>query len=368
MSASYPENLVELEAWLKDRDREYYEKDAPTVSDAVYDAATSYWERMAGKTWEVLGKPSEQLTRIPHVVPMLSLSKETEIEGVVAWIPDPDEVYVLLPKIDGMAGRLKYDAGQLANAVSRGDGSVGESILHSLKLPLASGHIPDVLPDPPPGDLYPGGEVYLPKELFKLVGGANPRNVGAGLVRRQTPHPHQAHLRFVAYHLVDPTGHAGETYLEQLEWLRCQGFEIPPHATIHGADFQHLTLDALHPDQWLNPGEVLPYEIDGVVITLNNLAKRAALGETGHHPRWACAVKFATEIAVTKLITVEWSATRTGVVVPTAVFEAVNLCGTIVTRATLHNLEHYQKLGVRPGDMVKVRKANDIIPELIGKA
>lgn len=366
---SFPASLELLTDWLRDRDREYYVEDNPTVEDSVYDAAVQAYKKLAGKSWEVLGAPSEKLTRVPHVTPMLSLYKVTEIlgaDGLVVWTPHSEEVYVLLPKIDGMAGRIKYTDGKLVGAVSRGDGSVGESILHSLR-PILGSFIPVELPDPPPGDFYVGGEVYLPKAFFPLVGGANPRNAGAGLVRRQTPDPKQAYLRFVAYNLIDSTGHAGETYLEQLEWLRCQGFEVPPHITINGEDFPHLEVPGLHPDEWLNPDETLPYEIDGAVLTLNNLAKRAALGETGHHPRWAVAVKFETKTAVAELLAMEWNAGRTGVIPPTAVFTAVNLCGTVVTRATMHNLEHYQKMQARVGDKVIIEKRGDIIPAVKGK-
>src|ERR1022692_3384613 len=122
----------DLKVWLETRDTEYYTNDTPTVDDVTYDTATTYWREITGKPWESLGKPSEKLTRIQHVVPMLSLEKHTEIDTLVKWTPKQG-VYVLSPKVDGMACRLKYADGKLVAAYSRGDGSYGESILHSLK-------------------------------------------------------------------------------------------------------------------------------------------------------------------------------------------------------------------------------------------
>lgn len=355
----FPTGLKELESWLKKRDNEYYNQDAPSVSDAVYDSAVAYWKTLTGKTWEVLGNASKEFTRIPHVVPMLSLEKVTSIDELVSWTPHAGD-YILTPKIDGMACRLTYINGKLVEAVSRGDGTVGESIIHSLK-PIIGTFIPATLSGVP-AEFYVSGEIYLPTDLFAIVGGSNPRNVAAGLVRRKTSSGDQKHLRFIAYSVV---GSWQSTYANQLELLSNYGFDTPPFKQLNHNDFSSYTIEKFNPDAWHT--ESLIYEIDGAVISVNDIDYRERLGETSHHPRWACAVKFEVKTAVSTLLAVEWNASRTGVIVPTAIFEAVNLCGTIVTRATMHNFEHYQKMNIRVGEQIIIAKQGDIIPAVKGK-
>lgn len=366
---SYPPDTAALTEWLKLRDYEYWVNNTPTVDDIIYDAAVKHYKVLTKRDWDVLGRAPDQTSRILHVKPMLSLQKVTEIEGpasLVAWTPRLGK-YVLSPKCDGLAGRIKYVNRKLAGIVSRGDGTYGESLLQGLR-PIVGEHIPAYLAGAPTGDHFVDGEVYLPTALFSLVGGANPRNAAAGLVRRQSADPRQKHLRFVAYKTLAAPGEVGDDYLEQLQWMKAEGFEVMPHATIDSMDFAHLTIEGLRPEHWLSPDEVLPYEIDGVVIALNDLTAREELGETGHHPRWAVAIKFETKVAEATLLGVEWNASRTGPISATGIFTSVNLCGTVVTRATLHNLEHYQKLGATIGSRILIEKRGDIIPAIKGLA
>ena len=358
--ADFPRDIAALQTWLQTKDIEYYDKDAPSVPDSVYDAAVAFWKEATGKPWEVLGSASKEFKRVKHIEPMLSLEKVTSVEELLAWVPAEND-YVLTPKIDGMACRLVYKNGKLVEALSRGNGTVGESIIHSLQ-PIIGSHIPASLGDAPP-HFYVTGEVYLPTDLFARVGGANPRNAAAGLVRRKAPTAHQQHLRFIAYNILDNQWKT--KYQEHLEWLELRGFQCPPHQVISSKEFSSYSLETLSPKHWHD--KELEYETDGVVLAANELHVRESLGATNHHPRWACAVKFEVKTAVSTLIAVEWNAGRTGVIVPTAIFQAVNLCGTVVTRATMHNFEHYQKMGIRVGDQIVIAKQGDIIPAVKGK-
>lgn len=347
-----------LKAQLEAADEAYYINDNPTLTDAEYDKLVAQYKQLTGETWVKLGRPSEKLTRIPHVVPMLSLDKKTSSAELAKWVPMPGH-YTLMPKIDGLSAEWRFTAGLLQMAVSRGDGTVGESVLHSMQNLIRGGHAPETLTgytDP----VQVRGEIYLPKALWALHFGhtKNPRNTAAGLVRRQEVHSEQQHLRFIAYRVIGPEWDVPE----QLAWLAAQGFEVPPSVGVGHSQLGTMTAEQLHPDSWA--GE-LPYEIDGVVVVHNSLAAQQELGETGSFPKWACAYKFATEEKETELLAVEWNASRTGAITPVYVFRAVQLCGTIVSRATGHNLGQYQAKGARVGDTIVVRKSNEIIPEVV---
>jgi DNA ligase (NAD+) len=360
-------NSADIESQLQLHDVAYYTHDAPTISDVEYDALKASWEAATGRLWEVLGTSTKLFTRIPHRTPMLSLGKVFTISELVKWLPDATAVYAVQPKIDGLAVSLHYRNG-LCDAVSRGDGTVGESVSHSLAPiiqtgPKHTGHIPFAIAGEYGLDSEVRGEVYIPKDLFVKVGGQNPRNSGAGLVRKLEYDPRQQHLRFVAYRFVDHayTGLGGD-YKTHLGVLKGAGFQTPPTLFLTGAEIGKLIMETSHPSQlWPD----LPYETDGLVISLVDLAAREALGETGHHPRWACALKFPTEEVETIYLGTEWKAGRTGTITPTHVITAVRLCGTTVSRATGHNLKAYLELGAEPGDTVRVRKSGEIIPEIL---
>lgn len=354
MSTATLEELIPL---LRHADQAYHENNDPILTDAEYDDLVKQYQTLSGDEWVPLGKPSEQLTRIPHKRPMLSLQKFTETVALFKWAPIQG-IYIQTPKIDGLSAELRYVDGRWKTAVSRGDGTVGESITHAL-IPIAGVHFPLTLPAPyDQGEVEIRGEIYLPPRLFAQIGGKNPRNVAAGLCRRQEVGPHHQHLRFLAYRAF---GADETTYQEQLGNLDTAGFNTPPARQLNSGHFAAYGVEQLHPNSWA--GE-MDYEIDGTVIALDDLNAREELGDTTSYPRWAAAFKFATEEKETTYLGTEWNANRTGPVVPTHLFEAVHLCGTIVTRATGHNLEQFLKLNAAPGDIVVAKKANEIIPQL----
>lgn len=346
--------LEKIEQLLQQADRAYYEQDDPIMSDADYDLLAARYENLTGQRWMTLGKASAQLTRIPHQVPMLSLEKVTSMEAFGNWLHPGVRYYTCLPKIDGMSCALRYKKGKLHMALTRGDGAVGESILHNVQA-LVGKHIPETLPIHQDAEVR--GEIYIPLSLWQAEWGKNPRNVAAGYMRRQTVTRDAQRVRFIAYRLLQDT--AFQTYTETLKTLADYGFQVPPWLRIADDKIPGLTADKLHPSSWAGN---LDYEIDGTVISIDDLQLHARLGETHKYPRWACAYKFETMRAQTRLLNVEWAAGRTGVIVPTAVFEAVDLCGTTVNRATLHNFKFYQDLGAEPGDIIEVSKRNEIIP------
>lgn len=364
-------NQDQLKAALVAADEAYYNRDNPVISDSEYDKLTQKWQQLTGDKWMQLGQPSAQLTRIPHLEPMQSLEKVRSIPELAAWGQRANGLCIITPKVDGLSGELRYDAqGQLVMGVSRGDGTVGEAVLHSLGEAVRSGVVPGKLHQQLVVRGMAGhggaacqvrGEIYLPKDKLAIVGGANCRNVAAGLVRRQSVDPRQAHLRYIAYGLSGPAFDTWN-YHQKLNWLHAHGFEVPLHFTVEASRLDTLNLIHLHPDHWA--GE-LTYEIDGVVITYNDRDIQTTLGTTSRFPKWACAFKFETPEAETTLLAIEWSANRSGVIVPVYIFQAVHLCGTTVTRATGHNLGAYLNLGARVGDRIVVRKANEIIPEVV---
>ena len=356
---------AELKELLQAADKAYYENDSPIMTDREYDELVGRWASMAGDKWMTLGTPSLQLTRVPHVIPMLSLEKVNSVAELQAWVPVTDSSLVLAPKIDGCSCTLRYEHGKLVQALSRGDGYVGESVLQALRQIIGrlpgEGGIPSELRGAT-RSMEVRGEIVIFNEHFHLVGGANPRNSAAGLLRRQESSEKQSYLRFVAYRVVN--GKEQVDYADSLLTLANWGFLTPPTVIINENVLKNWTSESLHPNSWCGR---LPYEIDGVVLTLERTDKWVDLGETNKYPRWACAYKFATDEAETKLLAVEWHPARTGVITPVYVFEAVKLCGTVVTRATGHNLEQYLKLGAGVGDRVMVRKSNEIIPQVIRK-
>ncbi len=360
----------ELAKLLSEADAAYYDLDDPLMEDSEYDALTEQYRQLTGQKWMRVGQPSELLTRVPHSAPMLSLEKVKSIQELVAWTP-ASGTFLCTPKIDGLSCAIRYKRGRPYAAISRGDGRVGESVFHSLQ-PIMGDAFPDEIPYT--GELEVRGEIYLiPTDYTKLnelrqeMGQKlfkNPRNAAAGIVRRQKPDHESAHLKFVAYKIVD---HRGPHYLSQLEMLQQWGFQVPPSIRGLTGDFGALTPETLHPDHWARSHLPLPYEIDGVVITLDDLTSWRELGETDKYPRFACAYKFESQETVTELLDVIWQVGRSGVVTPVAVFKAVQLCGTTVNRATLHNLKFYLDLGAQIGDKIRVCKSNEVIPRVLGR-
>ena len=388
----------QLQQWA----HEYYVLDAPTVPDGAYDKAFEQLQALEGAypalvtpdspTQRVIGAVLQGLTPVRHVVPMLSIRTETDNEATGAEAFDArirreleldDSAsaveYVAEPKFDGLAMSLRYENGRLVHAVTRGDGEVGEDVTHNIRtirqiplvLPLGDGGVPPVL--------EVRGEVYMRRADFQALnarqeaaGGkqfANPRNAAAGSVRQLDSHiAMQRPLSFFAYGMGDVTpaeqgGPAFATHYAMLQQLKAWGFPVAAQVRIaHGAS----ELVAFHAELGAQRA-ALPYEIDGVVYKVNSLALQRQLGFVTREPRWAVAHKYPAEEMATVMEGIDVQVGRTGKLTPVARLAPVSVGGVTVTNATLHNLFEIRKKRVRVGDTVIVRRAGDVIPEVVGK-
>ncbi|WP_370682476.1 NAD-dependent DNA ligase LigA [Comamonas sp. GB3 AK4-5] len=391
-----------LRAQLNQWAHEYYVQDAPSVPDGEYDRVFQQLQGLEGAypefitpdspTQRVIGAVLDGLTPVRHVVPMLSIRTETDNEATGAQAFDArirreleleDSAaaveYVCEPKFDGLAMSLRYELGQLVHAVTRGDGEVGEEVTHNIRtirqipltLPMGEGGVPPVL--------EVRGEVYMRRADFarlnerqEAVGGklfANPRNAAAGAVRQLDSNiAAQRPLSFFAYGLGDitPAAEGGPqfgTHYAMLQQLKSWGFPVAPQVCIaYGA----AELVAFHARMGAERS-ALPYEIDGVVYKVNSLAQQRQLGFVTREPRWAVAHKYPAEEMPTVMEGIDVQVGRTGKLTPVARLAPVAVGGVVVTNATLHNLFETRKKGVRVGDTVIVRRAGDVIPEVVGK-
>jgi len=372
----------------------YYNQDAPEISDFEYDAMFEELKSLEAAfpeidtpdspTHKVGGTASEKFEKVTHPVKMGSLSDVFSEEELTAFLTrttdalvesgiSPEEiVYSVEPKIDGLSVSLTYQDGQLTLGATRGDGKVGENVTENVRT-IAG--IPHVLPEKL--NLTVRGEVYMPRDAFEHLNGikaenreklfANPRNAAAGSLRRlNAEETAAAHLDIFVFNYQTGDlyldGHEPETHGETIGRIAALGF--------HAIRIQTLTSD--HDavlDAVRQIGEMrsqLPYDIDGAVIKLNSLHQRRLAGENPSTPKWAAAFKYPPEQKQTKLIDIEVNVGRTGVLTPLAILEPVQLAGTTVSRATLHNIDIIRERDVRIGDTVIVQKAGDIIPEIIG--
>jgi len=391
-----------LRAQLQQWAHEYYVQDAPTVPDGEYDRVFQQLQGLEGAypqlitpdspTRRVIGAVLDGLTPVRHVVPMLSIRTETDTEATGAEAFDarirrelelddsaPAVEYVCEPKFDGLAMSLRYEQGRLVHAVTRGDGEVGEEVTHNIRtirqipltLPTGVGGVPPVL--------EVRGEVYMRRaDLEKLnarqeAAGAklfaNPRNAAAGAVRQLDSNvAAQRPLSFFAYGMGDvtPVAEGGPqfgTHYALLQQLKAWGFPVAPQVQIaHGA----AELVAFHARMGAERA-TLPYEIDGVVYKVNSLALQRQLGFVTREPRWAVAHKYPAEEMPTVMEGIDVQVGRTGKLTPVARLAPVAVGGVVVTNATLHNLFETRKKGVRVGDTVIVRRAGDVIPEVVGR-
>lgn len=382
---------------LRHHEHLYYVLDAPQWTDAQYDARMNELKRLEAEhpelvtadspTQRVGGKPKDGFAKVPHSRPMLSLDNaynEAELrawaERVAGGLTSSDAVeYVCELKLDGLSLALQYGPGRgdeavLLNGITRGDGSIGEDVssnvrtirsvpLHIDAAKLKVGKLPQ--------RFEVRGEVVLPQKAFEkmneervaagMAPAANPRNAAAGTIRTLEPNVvAQRRLEFFAYFLLQD----GDTLLpkqsEGLDALKGAGFLVNPHArTVGSID---AVLEFIAKAETLR--DTLPYEIDGVVIKVNAVAQQRRLGFTGKAPRWAIAYKFPARAAITKLEDVLFQVGRTGKVTPVAALVAVFIGGTTVTRATLHNADEIERLGVRIGDFVSVERGGDVIPKI----
>ena len=366
--------------------KKYYVEDAPEISDYEYDrmyAALLSLEREYPEydspdspTKRIGGAALDKFEKVAHTVRMDSLSDVFSFEELREFLDRvraviPDAVYSVEPKIDGLSVSLHYENGVLVQGATRGDGFVGEDVTQNLKTIFS---IPLSLPEPL--TLTVRGEVYMPRAVFERINDsreregkalmANPRNAAAGSLRQLDPSVTAARaLDLFLFNLQDgdlySDGRTPETHSETLDRLASLGFPVIRHRrTAESADDIIAHIEKI--------GEMrsdLPYDIDGVVVKIDRLKDRDALGLGTNTPKWAVAYKFPPEQKETILREIEIAVGRTGVLTPTAVFDPIRLAGTTVSRATLHNYDFIREKGVMLGDVILVQKAGDIIPEVV---
>lgn len=377
------QRIEQLTKLITEYDRAYFVEDNPVVSDAVYDQLfhellhlEEAYPDLAfehSPTKRVGAEPIDAFNEAEHEVPMLSLGNafhEQELRDfhrrVTAVIGD-DVEYVCELKIDGLAISLTYDEGKLVRGATRGDGTVGEDITSNLRTIRS---VPLTIEETSRFEVR--GEAYMPKSAFEKLNEArianeeqpfaNPRNAASGSLRQLNPKiaaQRQLDLFIFGYgvwHDETLTSHS-----DRLDALAELGFKINNH-------WERCTSieDVIaYVQKWTEDRNSLPYEIDGIVIKVNNIEKQAQLGFTASSPRWAIAYKFPAIEAVTTLYDIELSVGRTGVVTPTALLEPVFIDGSTVSRATLHNADQIKALDIRLGDRVIIKKAGDIIPKVV---
>ncbi len=362
----------------------YYNNDEPEISDYEYDQLMLQLKKLEADYPELVTKNSptqmvggnarrEAGVLVAHDVPMLSLqdvfSRQEVEEFVTSAIEQLDNPeFVVEEKIDGLSLALRYRDGVLAQAITRGDGIIqGEDVTDNAKVIK---DIKEKLKEPLPY-FEIRGEVYMSREAFAKVNArqellglkqfANPRNCAAGTLRQlNSKVVKDRQLSMFVFNLQRVEGREFASHTEAYEFMKKQGIKV-----IHNYQVCHTASEVMGAIDRIGAsrGE-LPYDIDGAVVKLNSFAQRQALGETSKVPRWAVAYKYPPEEKETKLLNIELSVGRTGRITPTAVFEPVQLCGTKVERATLHNQDFIDGLDIRIGDTIKVFKSGEIIPKV----
>jgi DNA ligase (NAD+) len=383
--------LERLAAEIGAHDERYYQEDAPTVSDATYDALRRRNEEIEARfpalvradspSRRVGAQPSQKFAKVRHAVPMLSLGNALSDEEVVEFVErvrrflrlpeDAKLAFTAEPKIDGLSCSLLYEGGQLVRAATRGDGSEGEDVtanvrtLEDIPQRLAGRRVPE--------RCEVRGEVYMTKSAFlalndrqKAAGRqifANPRNSAAGSLRQLDPAITASRpLGFFAYSWGEMSELPAPTQSGMLEWFADRGFTTNPLMKVctsvedllafhHDIETQRATLD---------------YDIDGVVYKVDRLDLQQRLGFVSRNPRWAIAHKFPAEKATTIVQAIDVQVGRTGALTPIARLEPVTVGGVVVSNATLHNADEIERLGVRIGDTVTIQRAGDVIPQVLG--
>ncbi len=326
------------------------------------------------------GRPLDKFEEVPHLQPMLSLANARNEEELAAWVVRSERYlarqgvemgdvrFVTEPKIDGLAISLVYEDGVLVRGATRGNGEVGEDVTQNLR---TIGAIPLRVDDAPPL-LEVRGEIYLPLAAFARLNEQraeageptfmNPRNSAAGSIRQLDPALAASRpLSMWTYGIGEVDGLEFDAHHEWLEWLRDHGFRVNPDVQVH--DTVEEVVAAC--DAWLERRDRLDFEIDGVVVKVDDLDLQRQLGVVGREPRGAIAWKFPPTTATTTLKQVAWNVGRTGHMVPFAVLEPVQVSGVIVKLATLHNEEDLLRKDVRDGDEVIVMRAGDVIPQVV---
>jgi len=379
--------LASLREKIRHHDHRYYVLDKPEISDKEYDALyhrlkeieTAHPDLITpdSPTQRVSGRAVTTFGQIRHRVPMLSLDNTYSAEEVHAWaermaktLQDQTVTYVLNPKIDGLSLSLIYEDGILVSAATRGDGSTGEDVTLNARTIKA---IPLKLRGKPPALLEVRGEVFMELPDFRKMNQdlqengqepfVNPRNAAAGSLRQKDPRITATRpLKFFAHSYADPGGESlYKRYMGFLEFCEEAGLAVAkPLKTEKSVDGVLKTCLA-----WQEAREKWPFEIDGVVIRLDDLNQQRELGFTAKSPRWAVAYKFPAKQATTKVLDVVHSVGRTGVITPAAKLEPVECGGVVISNATLHNYDEVKRLDVRIGDTVVIERAGEVIPKVV---
>jgi DNA ligase (NAD+) len=390
VSGTPEQRAAELRQELAGHNHRYYVLDDPTVDDDTYDALLDELRAIEADhpelrtpdspTQRVGAPPLERFEQVEHAEQMLSLANARNEEELRAWetrvrnhlkrldISAAEFSYTTEPKIDGLAISLTYEEGVFIRGATRGDGRVGEDVTQNLR---TIGSIPLSIDGAPPL-VEVRGEVYLPIADFKALNErraeagepafANPRNSAAGSIRQLDPNlAAERPLSVWCYGIGATDGLNLATHSDEVEWLREKGFKVNPDTDHH--EGIEAVVKRCH--WWEERRDQLDYEIDGVVVKIDERALWRELGVVGREPRWAIAWKFAPTTATTKLKEIVWNVGRTGHLVPFALLEPVHVGGVTVSTATLHNEEDLARKDVRPGDEVVVMRAGDVIPQVV---
>ena len=371
-----------LRAEIEEHNRHYYDEDAPVISDFEYDALLRRLEELEAAhpeffdpnspTQHVGGTAKSTFAPVTHEVPLESLNDVFSFEELRAFDERVTAAvggreYSVEPKIDGLSMSLEYENGVFVRGATRGDGVTGEDVTENLKTVR---NLPKRLKNAPPR-LIVRGEVYMSRAVFEELNEkraergeallANPRNAAAGSMRQQDPKVAAARkLDICVFNVQKAEGVSFATHGESLDALESYGFYVVPHTLLKSMDDVCARIEEIGDTR-----DRFPYDIDGAVVKINSLAEREALGSTAKAPRWAAAYKYPPEVKESVVKDIAVQVGRTGVLTPKAVIEPVRLAGTTVTNATLHNQDFITKLDVRIGDTVRVRKAGEIIPEVL---
>jgi DNA ligase (NAD+) len=380
----------QLAAAVADHDRRYHQEDAPTISDAEYDALRRRLETLEAAfpalvsraAQQVGALPSGKFAKIRHKVPMLSLGNVFSVEEAdefvgrirrfLDWPADRPLALTAEPKIDGLSLSLRYEARRLVSAATRGDGAEGEDVTANVRAVLATTGIPEMLPGDAPDVAEIRGEIYLSHADFAAInayqaeiGGkifANPRNAAAGSLRQIDPAVTGTRpLRFFAYAWGEMSAMPAMTQSGMVSAFARWGFPTNPLMVL----CETTAALVAHYRRIERERPVLGYDIDGVVYKVDDLGLQGRLGFVARAPRWAVAHKFPAEKAVTRLNAIEIQVGRTGALTPVAKLEPITVGGVVVSNATLHNPDEIARLDARIGDFVVVQRAGDVIPQVV---
>ena len=374
------QRATELREALRYHNKKYYDEDAPEISDFEYDRMLRALETLEREypeidepdspTHHVGGSVSDKFTAVTHPWPLESLQDVFSFEELSEFFTRTNAPeYVVEYKIDGLSVSLEYENGIFVRGATRGDGITGEDVTDNLR---TIADIPKVLHGAPPV-LVVRGEVYMRRSVFDAINAqreldgkqllANPRNAAAGSLRQLDSNvTKERQLSIFCFNIQNSDALPLTSHVQALDYLKELGFPVSPRYPVY-TDPQDIQEEITRMGE--TRGE-LDFDIDGAVVKVNDFALRRTLGSTAKYPRWASAYKYPPEVKETLLRDIVITVGRTGVLTPNAVLEPVRLAGTTVSRATLHNRDFIREKDVRVGDTVRVRKAGEIIPEILG--